>query len=156
MAWDNLLNERLSMSNAVSDCPSMSINPGETTRFRASMIRSAFEPSNFPIFTMRSPRIAMSPETQGFPVPSMILPFLIMTSYALLGFSCANTVKVKERVNNTALMAPILLGILFIDRSILLSRGATLDLSFRLSSPLYELGADLPICVSSHNQGQGL
>src|SRR5215472_4482529 len=36
MPCDSLLKERLSMSSAISDCPSMSMNPGETTRPVAS------------------------------------------------------------------------------------------------------------------------
>src|SRR5882724_7606230 len=64
---------------------------------------------------MRSPRIAISPETQGFPEPSMILPFLMMTSYTLLGLSCAKTVKVRQKVNSRTRMALTLLIVLFMD-----------------------------------------
>ncbi len=48
----------------------MSINPGATTSPRASMTRFAVTSApRWPIAAIRSPRIAMSPSNQGFPVP---------------------------------------------------------------------------------------
>src|ERR1035441_688985 len=77
---DSLLNARLSISSAISDCPSISTKPGQTTRPEASITRLALAPWNLPIPAIRSPWMAKSPETHGFPAPSIILPFLMITS----------------------------------------------------------------------------
>ena len=72
--WESLLNARLSMSSEYSDWPSISMKPGETTRPEALMTFFACAFTRLPIAAMRSPRIAMSPETHGLPEPSMIWP----------------------------------------------------------------------------------
>ena len=55
MPCDNLLSERLSTSRAISDWPSMSIKPGETTRPEASIVRLALAPARLPMAAIRSP-----------------------------------------------------------------------------------------------------
>src|SRR5215469_2848008 len=64
----------------ISDCPSMSMNPGATTMPWASMVCLAAATGSLPIATIRPLRIPMSPEYQGDPVPSMMWPFLMRTS----------------------------------------------------------------------------
>src|SRR5450755_6403 len=76
---------RLSMSSDVSDCPSMSMNPGETMSPRASIDFFAAAPFRLPMAVMRSPVMPMSAEYQGLPEPSMIWPLRMTTSKACDG-----------------------------------------------------------------------
>ena len=74
MPWVILLAARLSTSTLYSDWPSMSMNPGATTRFVASMRRFAAAPDRFPTAAIRSPEIPTSARTHGAPVPSTTRP----------------------------------------------------------------------------------
>src|SRR6266853_31706 len=56
----------------------MSMNPGATTLFLASMVRLRGSAERTPIAAMRPSRIPTSPEYHGEPVPSMMCP-LVMT-----------------------------------------------------------------------------
>src|ERR1035441_5977857 len=67
----------------VSDCPSMSMNPGATTMPRASMLRRAGWPSRCPTAAILPARMPMSPAYHGEPVPSMMRPLRITMSYGL-------------------------------------------------------------------------
>src|SRR5215470_1721114 len=58
----------------------MSMKPGATTSPRASIVRVAVACASLPIFTMRSPLIAMSAAYAGRPEPSTTLPPLIKRS----------------------------------------------------------------------------
>jgi hypothetical protein len=58
----------------------MSTKPGATTRPVASTTRRALERSTVPIRTIRSPRIATSPESHGLPLPSTMRPFAMTRS----------------------------------------------------------------------------
>jgi hypothetical protein len=55
-----LLAARGSTRTLNSDCPSMSMKPGATTRFDASIVVVALRPSSSPIAEMRSPLMPMS------------------------------------------------------------------------------------------------
>src|SRR5207249_6240130 len=69
-----LLAARGSTSTLYSDCPSMSMNPGATTRPAASMRRLAGTPCRFPTAAMRSPTTHTSARDHGAPVPSTTRP----------------------------------------------------------------------------------
>src|SRR5689334_19408726 len=57
-----------------SDCPSMSMKPGATTRPAASMVSAALARISDPIAAIRPSLMATSPLYQGDPVPSMMCP----------------------------------------------------------------------------------
>ena len=61
----------------------MSTKPGETTRFFASIMFFA-DSLILPIFLMIPSLIPISDKNEGFPVPSMICPFLINKSYSII------------------------------------------------------------------------
>jgi hypothetical protein len=56
------------------------MKPGATIMPLASMIRRASEPENVPISAILPLRIPTSPEYQGDPLPSTILPLRMTTS----------------------------------------------------------------------------
>jgi hypothetical protein len=102
---------RLSASRFISDCPSMSMNPGATMWSRASMRRTAAAFERSPTATMRSPLIPMSARNQGAPVPSTMRPPAMTRS---------NPDGVSDRTAATASITPpaiIATRILFITRS---------------------------------------
>ena len=80
-----LLMARPSRSSGYSECPSMSIHPGETTRLVASMVSRACAPRSTPTAAIRSPRMATSPRYHGLPVPSTIIPLRTSRSYGASG-----------------------------------------------------------------------
>jgi hypothetical protein len=63
----------------------MSINPGATTRFAASMVCAAWRPASCPISTIRSPVMPTSARNHGAPVPSTTRPPVINTSNVVAG-----------------------------------------------------------------------
>jgi hypothetical protein len=69
-----LLAARGSTSTLYSDCPSMSMKPGATTRRLASMRRFACVPSRRPTAAIRSPTTQTSARNHGAPVPSTTRP----------------------------------------------------------------------------------
>ena len=64
----------------ISDCPSISINPGATTLPCASMVCLRDAWFRFPIAEILPFRMPTSPEYQGEPVPSMMCPLMMTTS----------------------------------------------------------------------------
>src|SRR6476661_6315570 len=63
-----------------SDCPSMSMKPGATTRPWASIVRLADAPARRPIAAIRPSRMPTSAAYQGEPVPSITWPLTMTTS----------------------------------------------------------------------------
>ena len=77
-----------------SDWPSMSMKPGATTSPLASIMRFRGAWLRLPMAAIRPPRIPMSPEYQGDPVPSTMCP-LIMT----MSNDCAESASTEASVN---------------------------------------------------------
>jgi hypothetical protein len=67
-------------SIVISDCPSMSMNPGATTLPCASIVSLRGASCRLPMAAMRPARIPTSPEYHGEPVPSTICPLTMTMS----------------------------------------------------------------------------
>jgi len=72
--WKIFDGSRGSTRIVISDCPSISINPGATTFPPASIVRLRGAADRFPIAAILPSRIPTSPEYHGDSVPSMMCP----------------------------------------------------------------------------------
>ena len=80
MPW-KILEGRCGLTRIViSDCPSMSMNPGATTMPRASIVRLAGASVSRPMAAIFPARIPISAAYHGDPVPSMTCPLRITRS----------------------------------------------------------------------------
>ena len=82
-------------TNASTDCPCMSMNPGTTIMPAASIRRAVCAASSVcgaATVAMRSPRIPMSARYHGLPVPSITRPLTITTSNGPLVSALASPV----------------------------------------------------------------
>src|SRR4030081_59733 len=86
----------------ISDWPSMSIKPGATTLFLASIVLVRMVADRLPMAAIFPPRMPISPEYQGEPEPSIMWPLVMTRSKAALG-TCARELETQKRKRSSTI-----------------------------------------------------